>query len=213
MDLYGLEATEKTVVMTITDAEKTKLLIKDLRESFYIDMPGNGIILEIHVKSVGGGNTLAFLFDNKIPDKSVPNMNFEYKMIVVILNESRTDRVMDAARKAGATRGTVLHAKGTGAKMTEYFYGVSLMNEKEVILIVAKTEEKNGDNARNNKLCRIRQPGGCNSFLASDMSGCRVTFPGRGLILIKNGRTEYILFFRFFCIMNTTGYAGSSKEL
>ena len=64
--------------------------------------------------------------------------------IVVIANEGHTEQVMDAARSAGAMGGTVLHAKGTGAEKAKKFYGVSLIDEKEMILIVAKASEKAG---------------------------------------------------------------------
>jgi len=71
-----------------------------------------------------------------------PELDLEYELIVVIANEGWTDVVMDAARGAGATGGTVLHGKGTGKGSTENFFSVSIATEKEVILIVAKKEEK-----------------------------------------------------------------------
>ena len=67
-----------------------------------------------------------------------PDMNFEYELVYVILNEGHSDEVMDVARPAGATGGTVLSAKGTGIRQAEKFRGLSLANRKEVILIVAK---------------------------------------------------------------------------
>lgn len=63
---------------------------------------------------------------------------------MAIANEGRTDLVMNAARSAGAAGGTVLHGKGTGSDKAEKFYSVSIAQEKEVILIVAKTEQKAG---------------------------------------------------------------------
>lgn len=50
---------------------------------------------------------------------------------------------MEAARSAGAHGGTVIHAKGTGMQAADKFMGVSLAIEKEMVFIVAKTEEKN----------------------------------------------------------------------
>ena len=50
---------------------------------------------------------------------------------------------MTAAREAGAAGGTVIHAKGTGMQGAEQFLGVSLASEKEMILIVVKTELRN----------------------------------------------------------------------
>ena len=37
----------------------------------------------------------------------------------------------------------MLHAKGVGMKRAEKFLGVSLVSEKELVLIVTKTEQKN----------------------------------------------------------------------
>ena len=69
-------------------------------------------------------------------------MEFEHELIVVILNEGFSDFVMDAARSAGAGGGTVLHAKGTGSKRAEKFFGVSLADEKDMVYIVAHRDEK-----------------------------------------------------------------------
>ena len=50
---------------------------------------------------------------------------------------------MDAARAEGAGGGTVLHAKGTGMEGAARFMGIDLVNEKELVLIVSRTSEKN----------------------------------------------------------------------
>ncbi|MBQ7139079.1 MAG: P-II family nitrogen regulator, partial [Clostridia bacterium] len=49
---------------------------------------------------------------------------------------------MSAARPAGATGGTVLNGKGTGARESEKFLGISLASEKDVVLIVAEKARK-----------------------------------------------------------------------
>ena len=50
---------------------------------------------------------------------------------------------MVAARAEGAGGGTVLHAKGTGMEGAARFLGVDLVNEKEMVFIVARSSEKN----------------------------------------------------------------------
>ena len=69
-------------------------------------------------------------------------MEFRHELIIAILNEGQSDSVMKAAREAGATGGTVLHAKGTGSKETGKFLSVSIAEEKDMVYIVAKTGEK-----------------------------------------------------------------------
>ena len=67
----------------------------------------------------------------------------KYELLVVIANQGYTEMIMEAARKASATGGTVLHAKGTGMEKAETFLGVSLAQEKEMIFLVVKKEAKN----------------------------------------------------------------------
>ena len=142
LDLYGLQATEKAVVTSVADAEKTHQIMRSAKRKLFIDIPGNGVMMAVPVKSVGGGRTLAYLTDNTAPEGGAPQMQFDHELLVVILNQSYMDDVMNAARSAGAFGGTVLHTKGTGAKYAEKFFGVSLANEKEVILIAAGSREK-----------------------------------------------------------------------
>lgn len=140
--MLGLEETQKAVLCAVADAEQTRQIIKGAKRRLFIDIPGNGILLAVPVKSVGGGRTLAYLTDNAPKDASKPSMEFEHELIVVVLNEGHTAPVMDAARGAGAAGGTVLHAKGTGAQQAEKFLGVSLADEKEMIFIVSRSSEK-----------------------------------------------------------------------
>ena len=67
----------------------------------------------------------------------------DYELLVAIANLGYIDTVMDAARAAKAGGGTVIHAKGTGMELAKKYLGVSLVEEKEVILIVTKSREKN----------------------------------------------------------------------
>lgn len=141
LDLLGMEFNEKRVVITVADEEKTAELIKEQRRNLYIDAPGNGIIVAVPIKSVGGGKTLTYLGGDQ-DRKIIPKINYQYEVIMAISNEGCTDMVMDAARAAGAKGGTVLHGKGTGAKNAENFFKVSIASEKEMILIVASAEQK-----------------------------------------------------------------------
>ena len=76
------------------------------------------------------------------PTEGAPEINYNYEIVLAIVNEGHTDTVMEAAREAGARGGTVLHGKGTGSKDAAKFFGVSIASEKEVIMIVAAASEK-----------------------------------------------------------------------
>ena len=139
--LYGLDSTEKAIVSSVANSEDTARLIRAAKEQLYMDIPGNGVMLAIPMKSVAGGKTLRFLSGGKdIGGK--PEMEFRHELIIAILNEGQSDSVMNAARAAGATGGTVIHAKGTGSRETGKFLNVSLAEEKDLVYIVAKAGEK-----------------------------------------------------------------------
>ena len=65
------------------------------------------------------------------------------ELIFIIGNRGYSEQIMDAAREAGASGGTVIHANGTGMKRAEKFFGFSLASERELILVVASTVKKN----------------------------------------------------------------------
>ena len=138
---FGLADTEKRIVMTVASRSQQRMIFQMARKLLYLDIPGNGILAAIPVKTVAGQQTLSYLTDSKITG-GVPSMDFEYELIVVVLNAGYADMVMDAAREAGAGGGTVLHAKGTGSTRSEKFFSVRFADEKDMIYIVAHKSEK-----------------------------------------------------------------------
>ena len=142
LSIYGLTNTEKAIVSTVADTESTKRLIRAAKRKLFMDIPGNGIMLTIPIKSVGGGRTLAYLTGNKAPTGGAPAMQFEHELIIAVLNAGYSDAVMDAARTAGAGGGTVLHARGTGTKQAEKLQSSAASEEKDILYIVAPAGQK-----------------------------------------------------------------------
>lgn len=140
--LYDLEQSEKAIFSAVVTGTTLKKLLVAAKLRLFIDIPGNGIMMAIPIKSVVGGNQLTYITDGQTTGGGVPNMNFEHELLVVVLNEGYTDAVMDAARGAGAAGGTVFHAKGTGGRQSERFFGVSLAEGKDIIYILAPATTK-----------------------------------------------------------------------
>ena len=145
LDCFGLEVTEKTVMMSVVTNDTWEKVKRGLEDNFQIDVPGTGIAFLLPLSSVGGKKTLQFLADGQVYDKVEESVmkDTKYELIVVIANHGYSEEVMDAARAEGAGGGTVIHAKGTGLEKAEKFLGVSIADEKEIIYIVAKTADKN----------------------------------------------------------------------
>ena len=127
----GLEKTEKAVLLAVVTEDTWKAVRTDLRRKMRIDVPGTGIAFTVPLSSIGGRRALMFLTQHQpltLKEESTLK-DTRYELLLVIANQGHTGTIMDAARAAGA-----------GAAQ---FLGVELVNEKELVLIVARTPEKN----------------------------------------------------------------------
>ena len=62
-----------------------------------------------------------------------------FKLIVAFVTDSQTDKVLTAARQAGATGATVINnARGEGLEMKKTFFGMSLETQRDVLLFVVE---------------------------------------------------------------------------
>ena len=145
LDYFGLEESEKLLFLAIVTGETWKKLRRGLITKMLIDVPGTGVSFIVPLSSVGGRKTLQFLVNEQEFEKEEETSmkDTDYELLVAIANQGYIDTVMDAARSAKAGGGTVIHAKGTGMELAKKYLGVSLVEEKEVILIVTKSREKN----------------------------------------------------------------------
>jgi len=143
LNLLGLEATEKSVIVSVGTKETKRRLMRNLVHQMGLDMPNAGIAVSIPMDAIGGERALMRLLSGQTIEESEEKSMHEtpYSLIVVIANNGCTDLVMDAARAAGASGGTVLHAKGSGAAAAQKFFGMSIAEEKEMILIAAAKKQ------------------------------------------------------------------------
>ncbi len=62
-----------------------------------------------------------------------------FKLLLVFVEDSKTDTVMKAAREAGATGATIINnARGEGVVKTKTFFGLSLETQRDVLLFIVE---------------------------------------------------------------------------
>lgn len=145
LDYFGLARAQKTVMFAVVTGETWDHTRARLENELKIDIPGIGIAFIVPLSSIVGKKALLFLTDGQKIEKGEESelKNTNYELLVAITDQGNTDNVMDAAREANASGGTVIHARGTGTERAEQFLGVSIAAEKELVFIVVKTEQKN----------------------------------------------------------------------
>lgn len=142
LNFLDLEKTEKIMIETMVydhQAEQIKnTLVKDLKFS----SSGNGIAMLLPVDGLGGNFARNYFLEQGESKKEIESMEqSKYVLILTICNNGYSDVVMDAAREAGATGGTVSRAQGTGAELAKFF-GVTISEEKEMVYIASKRENR-----------------------------------------------------------------------
>lgn len=63
-------------------------------------------------------------------------------LLCVVVNAGLADDLMRAARDAGAKGGTILRARGTGRDEDHSFFGITIVPEKELLMILAAIDEQ-----------------------------------------------------------------------
>lgn len=62
-----------------------------------------------------------------------------FKLIIALVEDDKTDTVMDAARTAGATGATVItQARGEGLQRPKTFFGLTLETNRDVLLMLVE---------------------------------------------------------------------------
>lgn len=144
LDTLGLDSDERAVCFSAVTDGTWEAVKKILERRMRIDIPGSGIVFLLPFGSVGGKRELSFLVGEQAFTKGEEETlkNTEHELIIAICEQGHNESVMNAARKAGAGGGTVIHAKGTGMHQAEKFLGITLASEKDILFIVTATAKK-----------------------------------------------------------------------
>ena len=66
-----------------------------------------------------------------------------FELVISIVNRGHSDTVVEAAREAGANGGTIIYGRGTSEFEKDSIMGVSIQPEKEIIMTLTSTDNKN----------------------------------------------------------------------
>jgi len=62
-----------------------------------------------------------------------------FKLIIALVEDDKTDAVMEAARSEGATGATIINnARGEGLKKTKTFFGLTLESQRDMLMFLVE---------------------------------------------------------------------------
>ena len=143
MDMLGLGSIDKCVVLTMIQQEQADGILKKLRADLQMTSVNSGIAFTVPMN--GANNLIVRLLsqgDEKSTGKDKTTMaEATHGLITAIVNRGFSGDVMNAARAAGATGGTVIHSRQVSGEASA-LWGLDAQEEKEIVMILADAESR-----------------------------------------------------------------------
>lgn len=136
----GLGDSDKDVVFTLLKEHEVLPVLEAISHFRRNKRLSSGVAMLIdvpdmlsHLSSEGKGENKMNTEQSKIKG--------DHTLITCIVNKGFADEIMNVVRKEGATGGTILSGSGTGKEEDVKFFGVTLVPEKELLLIVVDSSK------------------------------------------------------------------------
>jgi hypothetical protein len=158
LDLLGIGSGDKAVMFCLEEENTAPVLMQELGKKLGFNHPGTGIAFTVPLAAINA--PVLKVFADRVVSKAGGEIEcgqdsqseedggegvsgeIKFELIVSILNQGFSDEFMAAAKEAGAGGGTVISARGTAYKGPVKFFGISLQEEKEIIIILSTREKK-----------------------------------------------------------------------
>lgn len=146
-DMLGLGSIDKCVIATAMPHNAARNMLKKFGTELKLHTVNSGVAFTM---PLSGANSLMFriLAENEDnteiqckKDEKVMTDN-KYSLIAAVVNRGFSGDVMDAVRSVGAKGGTVIKSNRIGDGEAANFWGLSTQEEKEIVLIISKSDAK-----------------------------------------------------------------------
>ena len=148
MDTLGLGSVDKCILISTVPKTVGSAMLGLLHSELRLDAVNSGIAFTIPLTGVSNlmlrmmnhtAEKNEFLGNGK-GENTMTDSN--YTLIAAIVDRGFSGEVMDAARATGAGGGTVVHSRAIESGEATGFWGLSVQEEKEIVLILADHEKK-----------------------------------------------------------------------
>lgn len=141
LDYLGLGDNKKIIAVTFVANDAVLNLYKLFNNRLSLSQAGTGIAFTVPVSGASG---LAFALNGTNAETEVDAEMTEpkHELIITIVNRGGFEAVKEASKAAGARGGTLLHGLGLGGEEAAKFLGISIQPEKDIVLIVVDSEDR-----------------------------------------------------------------------
>ncbi len=133
---FGLDEVKKNIYFSLLPSQLEITILKEIENKLSLKEEGKGIAFTISLTSSN-----KFINDN-LKGEDVMEAESEYELIVVIVKEGYSDLVMQAAKKEGASGGTIIDARSLGSSRS-IFLNLDIDANKDLVLIIVPKNIRN----------------------------------------------------------------------
>lgn len=149
MDTLGFGSIDKSVLISAVPKSFGSEMLYKLHSELRLDAVNSGLAFTIPLSAAN--KLLVNMMNKTAEDSETSNTrkgeiivaDTKYALILSVVNRGFSGEVMEAAKAAGAGGGTVMHSRSVGSEDATTFWGLSVQEEKEIVLILADNEKKN----------------------------------------------------------------------
>ena len=156
LNLLGIGSGDKAVIVCLEQKIMIPVLLKEVQKKLGFYVPGAGIaftiplsgintpMLRVFKESIVKNEKIAINKGENMAAENIKTDALEIKndLIIAVINHGYSDDFMTAAREAGASGGTAINARGLAHQGPIKFFGISVQNEKEIVLVLTSREKK-----------------------------------------------------------------------
>ncbi len=146
MDILGLGSIDKIVLFSVLPKRLSQTVLHRLGRELSLGSANSGIAFTVPLS----GMSSAFLKmyeaneTEEVRKDVVTVSDARYSIVIANVNRGYSNDVMDAAREAGASGGSVINSRRIANELACNKLGLADCEEKELVLIVANNENKVG---------------------------------------------------------------------
>ncbi|MBE7046198.1 MAG: hypothetical protein E7396_02160 [Ruminococcaceae bacterium] len=140
MDIFGIGSNDKDIIISIASDTNIKDMMSDFGANVDSNTKFGGLMIVVSVSAAGRVLTELLTHNsNNSGEKGNDAMKNEHQnnLIIISINEGYADSVMQVARKAGATGGTVIKGRLADAEFVSELKNTQIDEEREILVILA----------------------------------------------------------------------------
>ncbi|MFO7296300.1 MAG: P-II family nitrogen regulator [Clostridia bacterium] len=168
LELLGITDERKEIVVMAADRKTADEVAEFLNEHFHFEKPHHGIAFTMPVCDIIGST--AYKHDEIHTEGSEGKV--AYNLVVTIVDRGKGEEVVEASRKAGAKGATIVNARGAGIHETSKVFAMEIEPEKEMVLILVKSDI-------------------AEAVVSSIREHLEIDQPGKGIIFVQSVNKTY----------------------